>query len=122
MLLLLLFYQHSMAIFVHPSGVKRPLKHSIDDMVMLHGDKKGKQFSVWVDQVYSAEIALNTWLVKFYKWELCGKFCSVICFYILPFAITLLKFETEVVKHIKILISNILLGYTCRLATLCLSC
>lgn len=66
-----------MAIFVHPSGVKRPLEHSLDDMVMLHGDKKGKRFSVWVDQVYSAEIASNTWLVKFYKWELCGKFRSV---------------------------------------------
>lgn len=70
---------HSMAIFVHPSGVKRPLKHSINDMVMLHGDKRGKRFSVWVDQVYSAEIALNTWLVKFYKWELCGeeKYCCL---------------------------------------------
>ncbi|KAL8114794.1 sucrose-phosphatase 1-like isoform X3 [Apium graveolens] len=70
---------HSMAIFVHPSGVKRPLKHSIDDVVMLHGDKKGKPFSVWVDQVYSAEIASNTWLVKFYKWELCDeeKYCCL---------------------------------------------
>ncbi|KAL1828274.1 hypothetical protein DCAR_0207472 [Daucus carota subsp. sativus] len=72
---------HSMAIFVHPSGVKRPLQHSIDEMVKIHGDKKGKRFSVWVDQVYSSEIALNTWLVKFYKWELCGeekeKYCCL---------------------------------------------
>lgn len=75
-LLKIFFQQNLMAIFVHPSGVKKPLHESIDAMVQLHGDKQGKQFHVWVDCVSSAEVASNTWLVKFNKWELTGRVSS----------------------------------------------
>ncbi|OVA07209.1 Sucrose-phosphate synthase [Macleaya cordata] len=57
-------------VFVHPSGLERPLHECVDVMKNCYGDKQGKQFRIWVDRVTSAQIGSDTWLVKFDKWEL----------------------------------------------------
>lgn len=44
----------------------------LDSMAKLYGDKTEHLFRVWVDRVSSAQIGSDTWLVKFYKWELSG--------------------------------------------------
>ncbi|XP_040994181.1 sucrose-phosphatase 2-like isoform X1 [Juglans microcarpa x Juglans regia] len=59
-------------IFVHPSGVEQPFHQCLDSMAKLYGDKTEHLFRVWVDRVSSAQIGSDTWLVKFYKWELSG--------------------------------------------------
>ncbi|XP_021665027.2 sucrose-phosphatase 1 isoform X2 [Hevea brasiliensis] len=59
--------------FVHPSGVEQPVDHCIEAMTRLYGDKQGKQYQIWLDQVSSAQVGSDTWLVKFYKWELSGE-------------------------------------------------
>ncbi|KAF3434361.1 hypothetical protein FNV43_RR25464 [Rhamnella rubrinervis] len=59
-------------IFVHPSGFEQPIHQCIDEMKRLHGDRQGEHFRVWVDQVSSAQISSDTWLVKCKKWESCG--------------------------------------------------
>ncbi|XP_004306424.1 PREDICTED: sucrose-phosphatase 2 [Fragaria vesca subsp. vesca] len=61
---------HSLGVFVHPLGVELPLHQCIDAMSRLYGDKQGNQFWTWVDRLSSAQIGSDTWLVKFYKWEL----------------------------------------------------
>ncbi|XP_065872543.1 sucrose-phosphatase 2-like [Euphorbia lathyris] len=58
--------------FVHPSGVEQPTNYCIDTMIKLYGCKQGKQYRVWVDQVSSAQVSSDTWLVKFFKWESSG--------------------------------------------------
>lgn len=58
--------------FVHPSGVEQSVEHCIEAMTRLYGDKQGKQYRVWLDQVSAAQVGSETWLVKFYKWELSG--------------------------------------------------
>ncbi|PIA54226.1 hypothetical protein AQUCO_00900640v1 [Aquilegia coerulea] len=60
---------HLSGIFVHPSGVERPLHDCIDAMRMCYGDKQGIYFRVWVDRVSAAQIGSDAWLVKFDKWE-----------------------------------------------------
>lgn len=65
--------QHSLGTFVHPSGIERPIHQCIDAMESLHGDRQGKRFRVWVDQVSSAQIGSDTWLVKCKKWESYGE-------------------------------------------------
>uniref|UniRef100_A0A5B7B1T5 Sucrose-phosphatase n=1 Tax=Davidia involucrata TaxID=16924 RepID=A0A5B7B1T5_DAVIN len=59
-------------VFVHPSGVEQSLSDCINALRRCYGDKQGKQFRVWVDQVSPAQIGSDTWLVKFNKWELSG--------------------------------------------------
>lgn len=61
---------HSMGVLVHPSGMELPLHQCIDAMARFYGDKQGNQFWTWVDRLSSAQIGSDTWLVKFYKWEL----------------------------------------------------
>ncbi|XP_024177278.1 sucrose-phosphatase 2 isoform X2 [Rosa chinensis] len=61
---------HSLGVFVHPSGMELPFHQCIDAMARLYGDRQGNQFWTWVDQLTSAQIGSDTWLVKFYKWEL----------------------------------------------------
>ncbi|MCL7032285.1 hypothetical protein MKW94_021503 [Papaver nudicaule] len=39
-------------------------------MPKFYGDRQGKKFRIWVDRVISAQIGLDTWSVKFDKWEL----------------------------------------------------
>lgn len=69
--------QCPLGIFVHPSGVEQPFHQCIDSMTRLYGDKQGHQFRIWLDQVSSAQIGSDTWLVKFDKWELSGKICLI---------------------------------------------
>lgn len=59
-------------VFIHPSGVERPLHDCISAMKNCYGDKR-KSLRVWVDRVSSAQISSDTWLVKFDKWELSGE-------------------------------------------------
>ncbi|KAI3512025.1 hypothetical protein L1887_19188 [Cichorium endivia] len=60
-------------VFVHPTGVEQYLHDYIDKLKHCCGDKKGKQYRVWVDQVFSSQIDSDTWLVKFKKWEQTGE-------------------------------------------------
>ena len=60
-------------VFVHPSGAEKSLVDTIGELRKHHGDKQGKKFRVWVDQVLATETAPGTWMVKLDKWEQSGK-------------------------------------------------
>lgn len=60
-------------LFVYPSGDEESLRDCATKMKNYYGDKQGKQFRVWVDQVIPAQIGSGIWLVKFNKWELSGE-------------------------------------------------
>ncbi|CAJ2672909.1 unnamed protein product [Trifolium pratense] len=64
---------HPSAVFIHPSGADHNIKEYINIWRKLYGDKKGKQFRTWVDNVLATQISSDTWLVKFDKWELNGE-------------------------------------------------
>nr|XP_009411309.2 PREDICTED: sucrose-phosphatase 2-like isoform X1 [Musa acuminata subsp. malaccensis] len=70
---------HPSGILVHPSGVEHSILECIDTLVPCYGDKRGKQFRVWVDRVSSSQISSDSWLVKFDKWELSdeGRHCCL---------------------------------------------
>ncbi|XP_020586473.1 sucrose-phosphatase 2-like [Phalaenopsis equestris] len=57
-------------VLIHPFGVEHPLHECIDAFAMSYGDKKGKQFRVWLDRVSSTQVHPDAWLVKFDKWEM----------------------------------------------------
>ncbi|XP_024013457.1 probable sucrose-phosphatase 3a isoform X2 [Eutrema salsugineum] len=59
-----------LGIFVHPSGVEKPIHEWIDEMEKLHGDGKEKQFRIWLDAVSSSHVTSDSWLAKFDKHEL----------------------------------------------------
>ncbi|CAD5325782.1 unnamed protein product [Arabidopsis thaliana] len=59
-----------LGIFVHPSGVEKPIHEWIDEMENLYGDGKEKKFRIWLDNVTSSHISSDTWLAKFVKHEL----------------------------------------------------
>ncbi|XP_024013522.1 probable sucrose-phosphatase 3b [Eutrema salsugineum] len=63
---------HQAAVFLHPSGAEKSLRDTIDEMRKYHGDKKGKKFCVWVDQVLVIDTIPGKWIVNFDKWEQCG--------------------------------------------------
>ncbi|KAJ4907038.1 putative sucrose-phosphatase 2 [Raphanus sativus] len=63
---------HPGGVFVHPSGAEKSLVDTIDELRKYHGDKQGKKFRVWVDQVLATETNHGTWNVKFDKWEQSG--------------------------------------------------
>ncbi|KAK6126514.1 hypothetical protein DH2020_039748 [Rehmannia glutinosa] len=65
-------------IFVHPSGIEQSLHDAINSLRTCYGDKQGKQFRVWVDQVLPAQIGSESWLVSFKKWEQSGEALSPI--------------------------------------------
>ncbi|KAL3586562.1 hypothetical protein D5086_013429 [Populus alba] len=60
----------SSGILIHPSGAELSLCDAINGMRSYYGDKQGQKFRVWVDRVLSIQTGLDTWLVKFNKWEL----------------------------------------------------
>ncbi|WCJ34142.1 Sucrose-phosphatase 2 [Euphorbia peplus] len=64
---------HETGILVHPSGYELSLHDAVNEFRSFYGDKQGKPFHVWVDRVLSTKIDSDTWLVKFYKWEMCGE-------------------------------------------------
>jgi hypothetical protein len=68
-----LFWQDSSGILIHPSGAELSLCDALNEMRSYYGDKQGQKFRVWVDRVLSIQTGLDTWLVKFNKWELSGK-------------------------------------------------
>ncbi|KAG5243860.1 sucrose-phosphatase [Salix suchowensis] len=72
----------SSGILIHPSGTELSLCDAINGMRSYYGDKKGQKFRVWVDRVLSTQTGLDTWLVKFNKWELSGddqQGCVITC-------------------------------------------
>lgn len=70
---ILLFMQSPSGAYINPFGVEQSLHDVIGKLKNCYGDKKGKQYQVWVDQVFPAQIDLNTWVVKFKKLEQTGK-------------------------------------------------
>lgn len=64
--------QHPSGVFIHPSGTEHHIKEHVNVLRKFYGDKQGKQFRIWVDNVLATQIGSDTWLVKFDKWELCG--------------------------------------------------
>ncbi|CAA7019219.1 unnamed protein product [Microthlaspi erraticum] len=58
-------------VFLHPSGEEKCLRDTIDELRKHHGDKKGKKFWVWLDQVLLIDTTPGKWIVKFDKWEQC---------------------------------------------------
>ncbi|KAL1220901.1 putative sucrose-phosphatase 1 [Cardamine amara subsp. amara] len=63
---------HPAAVFVHPSGAEKSLRDTIDELGKYNGDKKGKKFRVWTDQVLATDTTPGTWIVKLDKWEQTG--------------------------------------------------
>lgn len=60
-------------IFIHPSGVEKSLQDCINSLGTCYGDKQGKQFRIWVDQVIPVQVGSDSWLVRFKRWELSGE-------------------------------------------------
>ncbi|XP_011094210.1 sucrose-phosphatase 2-like [Sesamum indicum] len=60
-------------IFIHPSGSEQLLSDCVSSLRTCYGDKQGKQFRVWVDQVLPQQVGSDSWLVKFKKWEQSGE-------------------------------------------------
>ncbi|KAL0344864.1 UNVERIFIED_CONTAM: Sucrose-phosphatase 2 [Sesamum radiatum] len=58
--------------FVHPSGIEKLLRDCVNSLKTCYGDKQGKEFRVWVDQVLPAQVGSDSWLVMFKKWEQSG--------------------------------------------------
>lgn len=58
--------------FIHPSGAEQALHDCIDALRKVHGDKKGTNYRVWVDQVLPTKEG-DLWVVKYDKWELSGE-------------------------------------------------
>ncbi|CAH9068329.1 unnamed protein product [Cuscuta epithymum] len=63
----------SSGIFVHPSGVEKSLEDCIDSLRASYGDKRGKHFRIWVDQVIPMQVGSDSWLVRFKRWEISGE-------------------------------------------------
>ncbi|KOM24681.1 hypothetical protein LR48_Vigan2423s000100 [Vigna angularis] len=61
------------AIIIHPSGSAHNAREYLNTFRKVYGDKKGKQYRIWVDDVVATQLAPGIWLVKFDKWELCGE-------------------------------------------------
>lgn len=59
--------------YVHPSGFEKPLHDCVDALRQCYGDKQGKHYRVWVDQVFSTQVSSDIWIVRFKKWEISGK-------------------------------------------------
>jgi len=74
---LLLDNQHQSGIFVHPSGVEKHLHECVDVLDKSYGCKQDCR--IWVDQISSAQIGSDIWLVKFHKWELSGDVLQLCC-------------------------------------------
>ena len=64
--------QDPSGVFIHPSGADHYLKEYINILRKVYGNKQGKQFRIWVDNVLATQISSDIWLVKFDKWELHG--------------------------------------------------
>ncbi|PSS15836.1 Sucrose-phosphatase [Actinidia chinensis var. chinensis] len=60
------------SVFVHPSGIEQSILDCTNVLRRSYGDKQGKRYRVWVDQVTTTEIGSNIWLLKFNKWEISG--------------------------------------------------
>lgn len=71
--------QFPSAILIHPSGSAHNTREYLNTFRKVYGDKKGKQYRIWVDDVVATQLAPGVWLVKFDKWELCGmyQFCCL---------------------------------------------
>ncbi|CAN7135606.1 unnamed protein product [Brassica rapa subsp. narinosa] len=59
------------AVFFHPSGEEKSLREAIDELRKYNGDRSGKKFWVWVDQVLVIDNISGKCIVKFDKWEQC---------------------------------------------------
>lgn len=68
-----IWWQDPSGILVHPSGTELSLHDAINGIRSHYGDKQGKLFRIWVDQILSTKIGSDTWLVKFNQWELSGE-------------------------------------------------
>ncbi|KAL7612450.1 sucrose-phosphatase 2 [Lactuca sativa] len=59
--------------YFSPFGVEQSLHEVIGKLEECYGEKKGKKFRIWVDQVFPSQLDSNTWLVKFKKLEQSGE-------------------------------------------------
>ncbi|EPS58228.1 sucrose-phosphatase 1, partial [Genlisea aurea] len=60
-------------VFVHPCGSEKLLHECVSSLRSCHGDKRGENFLVWVDQVLPEQVGSDSWLVRFKKWEQTGE-------------------------------------------------
>lgn len=79
----ILLSQCPSGILIHPFGIEQSLHDCINSLRQCYGDKQGKQFRVWVDQVLFSQTGSDSWLVNFKKWEQSGEplslFWSTLC-------------------------------------------
>ncbi|KAF2568753.1 hypothetical protein F2Q68_00026519 [Brassica cretica] len=62
---------HQDAVFFHPAGGEKSLRDTIDELKKYNGNRSGKKFWVWVDQVRVIDKIPGKCIVKFDKWEQC---------------------------------------------------
>ncbi|WP_152927892.1 hypothetical protein, partial [Escherichia coli] len=49
------------------------IKEYLNILRKVYGDKQGKQYRIWVDDVLATQIGSDTWRVTFDKWEVSGE-------------------------------------------------
>lgn len=81
-------------IIISPTRNEKSLSNSIEVLRSCYGDKQGKEYKVWVDQVLPKQVDSHLWLVKFKKWELYGKAASILKLFVSPSIIHELQEET----------------------------
>ncbi|XP_027363601.1 sucrose-phosphatase 1-like [Abrus precatorius] len=60
-------------VYIHPSGSDHNIREYANIFRKVYGDKQGKQFRMWVDDVLATQLSSDTWLIKFDKWESSGE-------------------------------------------------
>ncbi|KAK7268148.1 hypothetical protein RIF29_20835 [Crotalaria pallida] len=64
---------HPTAFLIHPSGAQMLISEHVNIFRNIYGDKQGKQYRSWVDNIFAKEIGSGSWLVTFDKWQLIGE-------------------------------------------------
>lgn len=90
--------QDPAGVYIHPTGADYSIKEYADTLKKVYGDKQGKQFRIWVDNVNARQLGSDTWLVKFDKWELHGM--SLLCFLLFVFISFSLSFISLKIKKL----------------------
>lgn len=75
--ILFIYMQDPSGTFIHPSGSEHHIGEHVNILGESYGDKKGKQYRIWVDGVLATQIGSDAWLIKFDKWESCGEHFSL---------------------------------------------
>ncbi|KAK7278768.1 hypothetical protein RJT34_23804 [Clitoria ternatea] len=60
-------------VYIDPSGATHSIKEYANILREVYGDKQGKQFRIWVDDVLATQLSSDIWLMRFDEWESSGE-------------------------------------------------